>query len=62
VEPAALLYQAWADFESQSPKANENLLKIKELLTIAVNDCISAAAREHDTILQKSLLKVNALT
>lgn len=54
---AAILYDAWVQFQAQSSKADENIRSIQDALTDAVDTCVNAAGHEFDVGLQKTLLQ-----
>lgn len=53
-----MLYEAMADFDRKSPKADENIRSIRADLRSAVDTCIDAAGKEMDVYWQRRLLKV----
>ena len=55
--PAAVLLDAIDLLEKKSPKADENIQRIKPSLPDAVEICIRAAGNEFDHALQKQLLR-----
>lgn len=55
--PASVLYDSVDLLEKKSPKADENIQRIKPSLPEAVETCIRAAGREFDQSLQKQLLR-----
>lgn len=57
VHPAAILYEAYTDFESKNARAHESISNIRVDLVEAVDTCINAASREYDISWQKKLLK-----
>ncbi|KAI5121711.1 hypothetical protein M0805_002104 [Coniferiporia weirii] len=54
--PAAILFDAWENFQKRAPKADENIRSIKPDLAKAVDECIDAAGREWEPYWQKKLL------
>jgi vacuolar protein sorting-associated protein 16 len=55
--PASILVDSIELLEKKSPKADENIQRIKSSLPEAVDTCIRAAGHEFDVGLQKELLK-----
>ncbi|KAK5607500.1 Vacuolar protein sorting-associated protein 16 [Crenichthys baileyi] len=57
--PGALLLEAHREYEKSSQKADEYLREIKEqnVLGDAVQQCVEAAAHEHDPETQKALMR-----
>ena len=55
--PAAVLLDSIEQLERRSPKADENIQRIKPYLPEAVDTCVRAAGHEYNTQLQKKLLK-----
>jgi vacuolar protein sorting-associated protein 16 len=55
--PAAVLLDSIDLLEKKSPKADENIQRIKPNLSDAVETCIRAAGQEYDHTLQKQLLR-----
>ena len=55
--PAAVLLDSVQLLENKSPKADENVQRIKLSLPEAVDTCVRAAGNEFDVALQKQLLK-----
>lgn len=56
--PAAILFDAWENFQKRAPKADENIRSIKPELAKAVDECIDAAGREWEPYWQRKLLNV----
>ncbi|KAL5523006.1 VPS16 [Sanghuangporus sanghuang] len=54
--PAAILFDAWENFQKRAPKADENIRSIKPDLAKAVDECIDAAGREWEPYWQRKLL------
>ncbi|EJC99299.1 vacuolar protein sorting-associated protein 16 [Fomitiporia mediterranea MF3/22] len=54
--PAAILFDAWENFQKRAPKADENIRSIKPELAKAVDECIDAAGREWEPQWQRKLL------
>ena len=59
--PAAVLLDSIDLLEKKSPKADENIQRIKPSLPDAVETCIRAAGHEFDHTLQKQLLRAALL-
>ncbi|XP_078167947.1 vacuoleless1 (VCL1) [Carex rostrata] len=57
MEPSAILYDAYDNFERRSAKADENLRSIRSLLPKAIKGCIDAAGHEFDVSRQRTLLR-----
>ncbi|KAJ3670766.1 hypothetical protein LUZ60_008192 [Juncus effusus] len=57
MEPAAVLYDAYDNFERRSAKADENLRSIRSSLKEAIEGCIDAAGHEFDVSRQRTLLR-----
>ena len=55
--PASVLLDAIEQLERKSPKADENIQRIKPNLPEAVDVCVRAAGQEYNVYLQKQLLK-----
>lgn len=55
--PSPVLFDSMELLEKKSPKADENIQRIKSSLPEAVETCIRAAGQEFDQPLQKQLLK-----
>lgn len=55
--PAGVLFDSIDLLEQKSPKADENIQRIKPHLPDAVETCIRAAGQEYDHTLQKRLLR-----
>lgn len=55
--PASILLDSVEQLEKKSPKADENIQRIRSSLPAAVDTCIKAAGHEFDTYWQKRLLK-----
>ncbi len=55
--PASVLLDSIEQLEKKSPKADENIQRIKPYLPEAVDTCIRAAGHEFNAKLQKELLK-----
>lgn len=55
--PAAVLLDSVDQLEKKSPKADENVQRIRSSLPSAVDNCIKAAGHEYDSYWQKRLLK-----
>ncbi|KAK5103934.1 Vacuolar protein sorting-associated protein 16 [Lithohypha guttulata] len=55
--PSPVLYDSIELLEKKSPKADENIQRIKSSLPEAVETCIRAAGQEFDHALQKQLLR-----
>ncbi|KAJ5098698.1 hypothetical protein N7532_005699 [Penicillium argentinense] len=55
--PASVLLDSVEQLEKMSPKANENIQRIRSGLPAAVDACIKAAGHEFDVYWQKRLLK-----
>jgi hypothetical protein len=55
--PASVLLDSVEQLEKKSPKADENIQRIRSSLPGAVDACIKAAGQEFDTYWQKRLLK-----
>ena len=55
--PAGVLLDSIDLLEQKSPKADENIRRIKPSLPDAVETCIRAAGQEFDEVLQKRLLR-----
>eukprot|EP00300_Choanocystis_sp_HF-7_P039385 c5789_g1_i2.p1 GENE.c5789_g1_i2~~c5789_g1_i2.p1 ORF type:complete len:910 (+),score=251.08 c5789_g1_i2:234-2963(+) len=55
-EPVATLYDAWCQFVSHDPKADETIRGILDLLPDTVDVCIEAAGHEFSAVVQKQLL------
>lgn len=60
LEPAAMLYDAYTEFEEKDANSIKNIRAIKEekKLDEAVKKCLTAAAHEFDRSLQGKLLQV----
>lgn len=56
--PAAILFDAWENFEKRAPKADESIRSIRPELAAAVNECVDAAGREWEPTWQRKLLNV----
>ncbi|CAH3134156.1 unnamed protein product, partial [Porites lobata] len=57
MEPGAMLFDASKEFEKKSARAEEYIRMIKERLPEAVQQCIHAAAGEHEPAIQRGLLR-----
>jgi hypothetical protein len=57
LEPAAVLYDAYREFEKKNASSIRNIRTIKEQLPKAVSTCLEAACDEFDPGLQRKLLK-----
>ncbi|CAH3134241.1 unnamed protein product [Porites lobata] len=57
MEPGAMLFDASKEFEKKSARAEECIRIIKERLPEAVQQCIHAAAGEHEPAIQRGLLR-----
>lgn len=57
MEPGAMLFDASKEFEKKSARAEEYIRMIKDRLPEAVQQCIHAAAGEHEPAVQRSLLR-----
>ncbi|KAJ5918963.1 Vps16 N-terminal [Penicillium verhagenii] len=55
--PASVLLDSVDQLEKKSPKADENIQRIRSSLPAAVDTCIKAAGHEFDAYWQKRLLK-----
>ncbi|KAJ5697427.1 hypothetical protein N7488_011111 [Penicillium malachiteum] len=55
--PASVLLDSVDQLEKKSPKADENIQRIRPSLPAAVDSCIKAAGHEFDAYWQKRLLK-----
>ncbi|KAJ5653810.1 Vps16N-terminal [Penicillium lividum] len=55
--PASVLLDSVDQLEKKSPKADENIQRIRSSLPAAVDSCIKAAGHEFDAYWQKRLLK-----
>ncbi|CAL5870858.1 uncharacterized protein PFLUO_LOCUS5099 [Penicillium psychrofluorescens] len=55
--PASILLDSVEQLEKKSPKADENIQRIRSSLPSAVDTCIKAAGYEFDSYWQKRLLK-----
>ncbi|OGE58308.1 hypothetical protein PENARI_c001G02310 [Penicillium arizonense] len=55
--PASVLLDSVDQLEKKSPKADENIQRIRSSLPSAVDTCIKAAGHEFDSYWQKRLLK-----
>lgn len=55
--PASVLLDSVEQLEKKSPKADENIQRIRSSLPAAVDSCIKAAGLEFDAYWQKRLLK-----
>jgi hypothetical protein len=55
--PASVLLESIDQLEKRSPKADENIQRIRINLPEAVDTCVKAAGQEFDTYWQKRLLK-----
>jgi len=55
--PGTLLYDAYDDYETESPKADEKIRTIKADLAVGIDTCIEAAANEFKPEVQNRLLK-----
>ncbi|KAJ5587527.1 uncharacterized protein N7459_003292 [Penicillium hispanicum] len=55
--PASVLLDSVEQLEKKSPKADENIQRIRSSLPAAVDACIKAAGHEFDAYWQKRLLK-----
>ncbi|KAF3384668.1 putative vacuolar protein sorting-associated protein 16 [Penicillium rolfsii] len=55
--PASVLLDSVEQLEKKSPKADENIQRIRSSLPAAVDACIKAAGQEFDAYWQKRLLK-----
>ncbi|KAJ5101959.1 hypothetical protein NUU61_004181 [Penicillium alfredii] len=55
--PASVLLDSVEQLEKKSPKADENIQRIRSSLPTAVDTCIKAAGHEFDAYWQKRLLK-----
>ena len=59
--PSPVLFDSIELLEKKSPKADENIQRIKSSLPEAVETCIRAAGQEFDAPLQQQLLKAASL-
>ena len=59
--PAAILFDAWENFNKKSPKTDDNIRSIRPELAKAVDECIEAAGREWEPYWQRRLLNVRTL-
>lgn len=57
MEPGAMLFDASKEFEKKSARAEEYIRMIKDRLSEAVQQCIQAAAGEHEPAVQRGLLR-----
>lgn len=57
MEPGAMLFDASKEFEKKSARAEEYIRMIKDRLPEAVQQCIHAAAGEHEPAVQRGLLR-----
>lgn len=55
--PASVLLDSVEQLEKKSPKADENIQRVRSSLPAAVDTCIKAAGHEFDAYWQKRLLK-----
>lgn len=56
--PAAILFDAWENFNKKSPKADDDIRSIRPELAKAVDECIDSAGREWEPHWQRRLLNV----
>ncbi|XP_015774000.1 PREDICTED: vacuolar protein sorting-associated protein 16 homolog [Acropora digitifera] len=59
MEPGAMLFDAFKEFEKKSARAEEYIRMIKERLPEALQQCIHTAAGVHEPAIQRSLLQVS---
>lgn len=55
--PAAILYEAYEQFNARDPRSYETIQAIRVDLVEAVDTCIDAAGKEFDADLQRRLLR-----
>lgn len=60
LEPAAMLFDAYNEFENKNASSIKNIHQIKAQLPKAVQTCLQAACHEYDPKVQRKLLKAAA--
>ncbi|KAK3602689.1 hypothetical protein CHS0354_017895 [Potamilus streckersoni] len=60
MEPGAMLYEAFKEFQKESQRADEYIRSIKDNLELAVSQCIQAAGYELEPSKQRQLLRAAA--
>ncbi|KAL3836276.1 hypothetical protein ACJMK2_021714 [Sinanodonta woodiana] len=60
MEPGAMLYEAFKEFQKESQRADEYIRAIKDNLELAVSQCIQAAGYELEPSKQRQLLRAAA--